>query len=300
MRIVYIAKHDSGDNDDEGAITYALRQLGHRVMCVHERSVEDIGSASGDLILVHKLDCPVRLRRFSAPKVFWHFDLVESDDWELQSRSIERRAWMAEATDVCDLGFCTDGDWVAKDTTGKLHWLMQGADERYVGAGHTPEENTGGIDILFTGSQIHGGKRISFLNECRARYGDRFRMVGHRPRERVHGRRLADLIASAKIVVAPDGPCSDRYWSNRVYLTLGFGGFLIHPLCARLMDHYGPNDISYYMSREAFHVLVDSYLDRPDIRQDVAQHGYETTIAKHLYRHRCEELLRVVKLELGL
>lgn len=275
------------------------------MLCVHERDASSVGSSSGDLVLVHKIADPSRLRRFSTPVVFWYFDLVESDDWELQSRSAERRAWVAEALDACALGFCTDGDAVQRDTTGKLRWLMQGADERYVGPGNPPlGENTPGpspcsghapVDILFTGSQIHGGKRISFLDECRAVYGDRFKTVGHHPRDRVHGRALADLIASAKIVVAPDGPVTDRYYSNRVYLTLGFGGFMLHPRCDRLLDHYGPLDLCYYTSRETFHRCVELYLDRPDVRQDIARHGYETTVARHLYRHRCADLVSAVE-----
>jgi hypothetical protein len=293
-RVLYIARHGNHDNCDEDAITYALTKLGHEVRCIPERCPEQALRFQSDMVLVHKLYGMDVLKRIkTGVKVFWHFDMVESDDWELQARTEERKQWMKDILQLVDLGLCTDGDQVAKDTTGKLRWLMQGADERFTGPAPEREQDIG---LLFTGSVIHGGKRISHIRELQERYGDRFKMVGHHARERVHGRKLAELIARAKIVVAPDGPVTPAYWSNRAYLTLGFGGFLFHPYCQGLTEHYEDGEeIVLYQDRVHFHELVAHYLDRPDERRRIAENGYKRTMAEHTYFHRCQHIVEMVE-----
>lgn len=296
MQILYIAKHGPHDNCDEDAIAFTLEKLGHSVARVQESEAElSFPQGHYDLMLFHKWDGYINCKAAGNtlyPQVFWYFDLVESDDWNLQARSVERREWLERASITADLGFCTDGDYVLKHPEKLVH-LMQGADERVVGFG-TPDGPP--IDILFTGSTIHGGKRISHINELKERYGERFVAFGHHPKERVHGRALANLIARAKIVVAPDGPVTNHYWSNRVYQALGFGAFLLHPWCSELAEQYFSNlHLCYYVDRDHLHEQIEYHLCKPAIRITIQQHGLTRTIAEHLYRHRCEELLKVVK-----
>lgn len=295
MRICYIAKHGSGGNDDEGSVNYALVAMGHDVVCVHEdprkRLVPlDKAAKAANLILFHHWPDCLQLRQFSIPKIFWCFDLIEWDqDPVLYIRSDRRRAWMRQAMLTADLGFCTDGDWVAK-YHGKLHWLPQGADERVVGFG-TPRLD---IPILFTGISRGGGaQRESFVAEMMDRYGKDFVVV----EKGCHGRAMADLVASARIVVAPDSPITSRYWSNRVYNVLGFGGFLLHPLAKGLRDlatgqfpGCGP---MFYHDREHLHHLISIARNDPAMRQCVASAAHEEVKEKHLYRHRVAEMLAV-------
>lgn len=294
MRILYVARHGSGDNDDEGAISYALRKLGHTVLEVPEAH-GGIASATGiDLLLFHKwYDYGAVARSDARVKAFWHFDLVTSDDWELKNRDAERVEWMSRITPLVDLGFCTDGDWVASDTTGKLRWLTQGMDERVAGIADPPP-NGQDVEILFTGTTIHGGRRMSHVRELVRRYGRRFKVIGDRTKKRYHGRELAAVFARAKVVIAPDGPVTDRYWSNRVYNTLGLGGFLLHPACEGLSTQYAPGELIRYADREHLNELIDFYLHRPADRDARRKWGYEATVTRHLYRHRCEELVREV------
>ncbi len=209
--------------------------------------------------------------------------------------------------DVVDLGFMTHGDQVAKDKTGKLRWLMQGADERVMGPGtpHPPSKYspTWTGDILFTGSVIHGGRRISFVEEMQARYGDRFLAFGHHPKERIHGRPLADLLATAKIVVAPDGPITDAYMSNRIYQALGFGAFLMHPYCGIAASHYRNTEhLFFYRDRPHLYALMDDLLQPEwDVqRRRIGMAGFKHTEARHTYRHRCAELVESVRTTLNL
>src|SRR5258705_108551 len=132
MRILYVAKHDAKGNCDEEAISHALEQLGHIVIKLHERDGSSTFNHVADFMLCHHWRNLDELRRIKIPKVFWCFDLIDSKDPTIAKRDLERINWITQMTNACDLGFMTDGDWVGKDKTGKLLWLMQGADERIV------------------------------------------------------------------------------------------------------------------------------------------------------------------------
>lgn len=294
MRILYVGKHGSGGNDDEGAITYALEVLGHTVITVREQEASsvDLDSIKADLLLCHGWH---DLRTLSAvksmPKSFWYFDRVNDPDQSLVNRNNHRMSWVSEITNIVDIGFCTDGDHVAGDTSGKLHWLTQGADERVVGRGVATDRNA--PPILITASVVNGGdRRRRFIADFKERWGPSVRVV----EKGVHGRAMANLIASAKVVVAPQHPSSDRYWSNRVYQSLGFGAVLIHPNCDHLREHYG-DSVSWYRSEGQLDKLVTWELGLK--HNDSWLNGYEYTLHHDLYRHRVKRLLATVKEKLG-
>lgn len=296
LRIVYVAKHDSGRNDDEGAICHALAELGHQVQRIRESEGVSASCIQGDLLLFHSWRDWETLARLKGriPLVFWYFDLVDYPDPTLQSRNQRRRNWMREVLPHVDLGFCTDGDWVARDSFGKLTHLLQGADSRAakLGTTQTSLEAEAVPPILFTGTRHGGHQRASFVDEMTAVHGAAF----HHIEEGIHGQPLAHLIARSQIVVAPDGPVTDRYWSNRVYQTLAFGGFLLHPYCEGLTEHYTPSrEIVYYHAREELHEQIRFYLGRPHERQRIAAAGHARTLAEHTYTHRCRELVRFVQ-----
>ena len=300
--MLYIAKHDSGGNDDEGAVTHALTRLGHDV----QRLREEKGSLAKrvpnvDLLLFHKWDDVEMLQRFDGicPRAFWYFDLVDwPSDPSLAGRCQGRREWMARITPHVELGFCTDGDWVAQDTTGKLRWLPQGADERMVGRG-SPEKCPTcstpwtGTPILFTGISRGGGRRReSFVEEMQTRWRDKFRHV----QAGVHGRALADLVASSQAVVCPDSPVTDRYWSNRVYLLAGFGATLLHPYCKGLRDYgYTTDEVLMYRDRQELRSYLDAILQDSNLRDELSAAALERTKREHLYRHRVQKLIEAVE-----
>lgn len=290
MKILYVAKHDSGGNDDEGAIAFALRQLGHEVECWPESRGEHAYKFSADFLLCHHWRDMESLHRVRIPKVSWCFDLIK---WDGSPRHKERETWARNIMSECRLSFFTDGAWVA-ESGGNARWLMQGFDERQnvikcVGTGIKFH------GILFVGSRGYG--REDFLTEMLEEHGDRFYHIA----KNRHGQALAYEVARASIIVAPDSPIRSNYWSNRVYLTLGFGGFLLHPWCEDLARHYRPNELCTYQDREHLHLLIEHYLDPAytSIREKVAEAGHQRTLHHHLYRHRCVELIEVVRKELG-
>lgn len=293
MRVTHIARHGCGDNDDEGAIGYALEQLGHSVQRVHEAQgvVPDC-----DFALFHAGWSRFELLH-DVCAAYWHFDCFANtaeapSGSRMASWLAHRQSWSKQALQVAK-GFHTDGDWAA--SVGAVH-LLQGADERKT----CYEDGAGGPKVLFTGTRHHGTTRLTFVQEMEQKYGSDFLHHGERPRQRSHGKELANLLQSAAIVVAPDGPHTDRYWSNRVYLSLGFGAFLLHPKCAGLREHYTEDELVMYSSREELHEQIAYFLARPAKRREYAKAGYEATIRKHLYRHRCERLVHEVRSGYGM
>lgn len=290
MRIGYVAKHDSGGNDDEGAIFYALENLGHRVERLRESRGEVAHKLDCDFVLFHHWTDTSAMSRIKVPRVFWCFDLVTYPDPTLRQRNERRIGWMNSVTHLVDVGFCTDGDWVAQDTTGKLVWLPQGADERYVGRGELSV--TQSPPILFTGTHRGGGAgREAFVRHLESRWAGKYRQITG-----VHGRNLADQIANSRVCVAPNHPATDRYWSNRTYLTSGFGGCLLHPKCEKLMEHYAPSlEIVMYDGLEEFDDRLGQLLNDPVMTRDIGDAACQRTVKEHLYRHRVEKLIQTVQ-----
>jgi hypothetical protein len=302
MKILYIARHSSGDNDDEGAIAHSLESLGHKVILALEstsplimyRKLAEEEYRNVDFVLFNHCSNYSLLSSIKAPKVFWCFDLIDfSSDPSLECRNKQRIEWINKLTSLTDLGFLSDGDWVNRDRTGKLHRLMQGADTRVA----SQMIQTGDRDILFTG-EIYGGEdRKSWARFMRSEFGLRFQVYPpRRGTKRKHGKKLCKLLNSARIIAAPDGPVTDHYWSNRVYLTLGFGAFLIHPYCKTLEEHYvDKKEIVFYRDRTELKDLINYYLKYPEQRRVIRQAGYARTMADHTYTNRCRELINIVK-----
>ena len=291
MRIAYVAKHDQANsNDDEGAIAHALTKLGHDVQRLREGRGQDACKMEADFLLFHGWDDAEALHRVKVPKVFWYFDLVTTLCDSIRGRQERRQDWMRRIIPLVDLGFCTDGDFVAQDKTGKLVCLRQGADERVAGFGRPMGRD---IPILMTGSDRGGTKRQSFVDEMFTRWGGEWFVRVH---SGVHGRALADLIASSRVVVAPDFPATDRYWSNRAFLTLGFGGFLLHPFCSELAKQYEhEKEIVFYADRRDLHKRIEHALIHDEWRKNILVSALKRTLAEHTYRCRCAELIHVVK-----
>ena len=294
MKILHVADHSGRDNDDEGSIGYALEQLGHSVTRIAEEdSLPDHGF---DFCLFHKGTDLDRLASLKIPCVFWYFDLICNLHYEdLAARYGARQAWVRRATELCLCGFCTDGDWVASDTSGKLHHLLQGCDERIA----TQVQFTNSrphIDILFTGTPITPLLRLKHIEYLRKIYGTRLTTIGHRVKHRIHGAKLSRYLLWSKIALAPIAPVTNWYWSNRVYLTTSLGGFMVHPRCCKLMSHFQEgNEIAYYDTMKESSDVIRYYLEHDEEREQIRRRGYERCLREHTYRHRCEELIRKIK-----
>lgn len=302
MKILFLANHFPRDNQDELAITHALRELGHEVFEIQEKRrhrtqswAEVLQTAQGCdycLFLKHPVVSELRELHREVKLAFWYFDLVDGrHDSTLAARSETRIQWMGEVLPLCQVGFCTDGDWAARHPNELVH-LPQGADERVAGFGKRTMDLP---PVVFTGMIHHGQTRASHVAHLQKTLGEKFLSFGDAPAQRQHGRGLADLFASVDVVVAPDGPGTDLYWSNRIVLTTSLGGFLLHPHCVGLHPYFPPGEMQYYVSRDHLDQLIHYYLDNPEKRKDMAMLGYMRCLEANLYRHRCVTLIEELR-----
>jgi hypothetical protein len=314
VRILYVAKHDSGDNDDEGAIANALENLGHEVIKVHEkprhrpkelRTVAQMNLLKADLCLFHKWPDTKEINQVSSRrKALWYFDLVASDDKLIVERAKTRIEWFMKIEGTMDHIFCTDGDWVygrnGDDEFPLYTHLMQGADHRKLGRG-TVDPNLKYPPILFAGMVNHGSLRVAQIEYLKERFGDRLWLLGDGgPKYRKHGRELANIVANVRLVLCPAGPVTDRYFSNRIFQMGGFGAFTLHPYSRELLNHYelgvdcmayDPNDHKLLGDMiEEF--IADGYREE---REKISDNILRRTIARNTYQHRVIEMMQTIE-----
>lgn len=278
MKILYLITNTTGD---EIAITRALQSLGCFVTRVYDNHLDNLNinnlSALYDLLLFNHSKQLEKISGINIPKVFWCFDLM--------TENVGRWSWVQEAIRVSDLGFFTDGECVDK-FPDKAVWLPQGAQEVKTG------EQKYSYDVTFAG--IVHSDRTSLIHGIAGKFN--LHII-----DKVYGDDFADLVASSKIMIAPDTPIKERYWSNRVYMVLGYGGFLLHPYIEELSVQYiDGQEIVFYHSRKDLHNKIRQYLDNQLERARISNNGLARTKKEHTYKHRCKVLLQNIKERLSL
>jgi len=106
---------------------------------------------------------------------------------------------------------------------------------------------------------------------------------------------MADLCASAKIIVAPDFPTNEFYWSSRIYLTLGLGGFLVHPDCYGLKPELkeGTHFAGYKGMNELI-ATIEYFLEHEDQRKTIQMQGQKKCLENCTFEDRLETMLETI------
>lgn len=199
--------------------------------------------------------------------------------------------------------FTADGDHEARwrDAGINHHWLRAGVVEDECVPGTYRDEYA--ADVVFVGGG-HGyhaewPHRQQLLTFLRDRYGDRFRKWGGPEAPTIRGRDLNDLYASARVVVGDSlalGGSRTRYWSDRIYETLGRGGFLIFPRLGALVREI-PLLPTYEIgdfSELAMH--IDYWLEHDTARESLRAALQEHVRSHCTYTHRARTILETVGL----
>ncbi len=81
----------------------------------------------------------------------------------------------------------------------------------------------------------------------------------------------------------------------RAFDILGAGGFLLTNFQADFSDCYtAGEDFVFYENQEDLLDKISYYLEHEEERAAIARHGFETTAACHTYRHRVEEIMKLL------
>lgn len=134
-------------------------------------------------------------------------------------------------------------------------------------------------------------------------YKSQYAKYGH-PERSVRDQDLNDLYASATVIVG-DSLCPNfdkpYYWSDRVYETVGRGGFLIHPFIKGLDEEFidGKHLRFYEFNNfDELGELIDFYIKNPDIARTVSDNGMDFVKNNATYKQRLGQAFSIMGFEL--
>ena len=192
-------------------------------------------------------------------------------------------------------------DWFNKKTKVKGHYLPAGV----FGEEATYKPKKPDRDLIFVGSSKYHPEwpyrpmLIKWLNKS---YRGSFEHIGIGGSPSVRGKDLNELYASTKVVVG-DTLCINfdypDYWSDRIYETLGRGGFLIHPYIKGIEKEFTDKEhlVFYeYNNFDQLEDLISYYLSHDEEREKIRLAGHDLVKNKYTYKHRWAHILK----ELGL
>ena len=160
-------------------------------------------------------------------------------------------------------------------------------------------------DIVFVGSKTYHEEweyRPKLINWLSMNYRNGFEHYGNDGLAAVRGIKLNRLYASTKVVIG-DSLCPNftytHYWSDRIYETLGRGGFLIHPFIPGLEEEFEDKKhvVFYeYNNFEQLKELIDYYLVNEEEREAIRKAGHELVKSRYTYTNRWETILEEIGL----
>lgn len=324
MKIAYVGNFKQR-HCTEVHIASTLESLGHTVIRIQEDEIKQdalhgmIAYADWDMFLFTRtwgnlvtLRHLSQLKERKIPSVSYHLDLYVG----LSRKYLHEGATLETVLQTdpfwrTDFVFTPDGD-----PGSQKIFEQNGVNHYYLPAGvfgpecYLEEERGVGADVLFVGGGDYPGSpngyghpewpyRDKLIQWLRDTYGDSFVKKGH-PQETVRNDELNRLYADSKVVVG-DSVCLDfkhkYYWSDRVYETIGRGGFLIHPFIEGLDDEFkdGETIVFYeYGNLEDLKQKIDYYLQHDEEREQIRINGHEFVKRNCTYTQRLTELLKIV------
>jgi hypothetical protein len=192
-------------------------------------------------------------------------------------------------------------DWFNNNTKVKGHYLPAGVfdQECY----YTPQKFK--HDVIFVGSKKYHEEwqyRPELIAWLERTYRRSFAHYGNGGIKSIRGDELNKLYASTKIVVG-DTLCIGfkypDYWSDRVYETMGRGGFIIHPYISGMEREFEDKKhlVFYeYGNFKQLKKLIDYYLEHDEEREAIRLAGHELVKEKYTYKNRWQEILKELKI----
>lgn len=287
----------------------SLKALGHKVIKLQEQhnTGQDILKAAldSDLFIwvhTHGWETPgnlgmdivlAQLKQKGIPTMTYHLDL-----W----LGLKREKDLETDPIYKNIGhfFTVDeqmAKWFNKNTSVNGHYIPAGVYDQECYYQATAKK----FDVIFVGSKgyhpewPYRPKLIEWLTNT---YQRRFRHYGGDGMGIMRGEHLNNLYARTKVVVG-DTLCPDfaypSYWSDRVYETLGRGGFIIHPYIKGMEKEFTDKEhlVFYeYNNFKQLKELIDYYLENDEEREKIRLAGHNLVKNNYTYRHRWETILK--------
>lgn len=314
MKITFLGNFGV-DYSSENHHKRSLEALGHEVIALQE------GQVSGENVLEAAQSCQMfvwvhthgwvtpgfnmvavldHLKDLNIPTVTYHLDL-----WF----GIERQKDLENDEFYKHIGhfFTVDklmADWFNEHTEVKGHYLRAGVfgEECNIDPDDNPLAKT--HEIIFVGSRGYHPEwqwRPQLIDWLKQTYGDRFEHYGGDGLGTIRGQELNHLYQTTKVVVGDslvlnfDYP---YYWSDRVYETMGRGGFLLMPEIKGLYEEFTPNELATFKfgDFDDLKKKIDFYLKNDVYRDAMRRNGHHKVKHNYTYKHRWATILKELNL----
>lgn len=308
LQIVFYGNFDTLHTSETHHVQ-SLRALGHEVTPFQEphASAEALYyyAAQADLFVwvhTHGWHTPGmektlgRLRAKGVPTVTYHLDLWHG--LKRQEDMMSDNYWGIEHFFTVDKKMA---DWLNQNTEVNGHYLPAGVFDQ--DCYRAPTLNPSGI--VFVGSYGYHPEwpyRPKLIDWLKNQYGDLFQHYGNGGLPSVRGHELNQVYADAKIVVG-DSLCLGFeypwYWSDRIYETLGRGGFLIHPAVPGIGSEFNDGKHAVFYQYDDFSELkstINYYLHHDYERELIRSQGHQHVKNNFTYKHRWEHILKEIGL----
>ena len=309
MKLAILGNFSSAHTSEQH-YAQALTDLGHDVLTLQEGTTTVSGlvsqARSAEVLVwvhTHGLETPggivsglQDLRRHRTRVIAYHLDL-----WRGLGRErdlTEKHPYLSQV----DHFFTVDpgmADWITDHTHAIGHYLPAAVAHRECWMAPAPVRD---LKVVFVGSHRYHPEwpyRNKLIVRLHDRYGDDFHLIPGQGQP-VRGAALNRLYGRTQVVVG-DTLCPGfdypGYWSDRVYETLGRGGFLIHPRIAGLERQFTDGEhLAYYDYNdfEGLFAIINRYLDEPEERESIRSFGHAEVHRTHLYIHRWQTILETI------
>jgi hypothetical protein len=292
----------------------SLESLGHRVVKLQEKKATDQeilnAAMQSDLFIwvhTHGWETPgnfgmervlSRLKANNVPTMTYHLDL-----WF----GLERQKDLDKDPIYSNIGhfFTVDkqmAEWFNSNTSVIGHYMPAGV----FGEECTYTPTTKKLDVIFVGSKGYHPEwpyRPKLIDWLTGTYRRNFRHYGGDGIKALRGEDLNTLYAMTKVVVG-DTLCPDfkyeSYWSDRVYETLGRGGFIIHPYIKGMEKEFKDKEHLVFYEYNNFNQLkklIDYYLEHEEEREAIRLAGHNLVKNNYTYKHRWQSILKELGIE---
>jgi SAM-dependent methyltransferase len=326
MKIAYVGNFTQ-THCTEVHLAKTLEMLGHEVVRLQEDDLKPdwtiLVPEDTDMFLYTRtwgkyvtLEDLQILKNRHIPTVSYHLDLyIGLARKYLHGNNDINTVLQTDAFWQCDYVFSPDGDPQSQEVfkrNGVHHYYMKPGvfePECYMAEPVLKEEEK--LDVLFVGGgdrvgspHIYGHPEWNYRNELITwlydTYNEKFTKFGH-PQRTIRNEELNQLYADTKVTVG-DSVClrsytQTYYWSDRVYETIGRGGFLIHPYIKGLEEEFTDDEtiVFYeYGNWDQLKAKIDFYLANDILREKIRKAGQKFVKENCTYTHRMKAMLDVV------
>lgn len=211
-------------------------------------------------------------------KVAWYFDWIDNyANREKQYMPRLKHFDLVLSTD----GF--EGDIYKRNGVNRL-WLPHALDPRV----YHPVEAKTVCNVAFIG-HIYTPERKKLLRGIK-----NLKVYGQD--SGCWGKKYSEICCSAKIIVGDNFINVPGYWSDRLYLSVGSGGFTLYPRIGGIENQFTDGEhIVYYDSADDLYAKIDYWLPREKQRREIARAGADHTRRTQTWVQRVAEFEEIIQ-----